>query len=552
MEIGNSSGWMLEDQRSISSKNSFVDWCSTTIESASGGLGSPANLWSHSTIPDDGGTSLTVRRIDRKMNKDRINPFAEEIRDRFPPLDDFFAVKVKETVDDGESRQERDNFRTPNESPVISRVNSISNFSLELSIDGKAALAQDQFRVSKYGLECLDGSGSQDETQGDDAKRSNINSSTPTKQQQSEWERIMLENTMNVSFSSLRTKSDGKISPGRCSISGSFLFDSDVMESLVTPQRIRAKETSSSDKTSGVTKLRGQHQGDSPESDGSPTKLETLRSGTAEDFQYMFETALRFNDDFDESKSSSDISPNTKESSSGEGKDKSSSISFASGVGLETLDRVASPIHKQIKDSSFSGIDSNMSFLGSDSSPQFSVSDERKPIDSLPPSPLAETQSESQCSRRIVRTTAVPFDESERATTFVPFDESFACDGEGCIKGEDEALTNDPLALVTSNSIELISTKEQYTNLTAATTEESHDAHLISLSASALGPRDLGRAFGNDLASRVNSQAALDGVHTDLGDEANRRGVRLNRLSKLKELGLSPSICRGRRNICDF
>ncbi|EJK72251.1 hypothetical protein THAOC_06231 [Thalassiosira oceanica] len=497
------------------------------------------------------------------MNKDRINPFASSAnggggRERFPPLDDFFAVK--ETVeDDGQSRRERDSFRTPNESPAISASDSMANFSLELSIDGKAALAQDQFRVSKYGLDCL--SRSQDETQSDDAKRSNINSSTPTKQQQSEWERIMLENTMNVSLCSMRTKSDGRTSPGRCSISGSFLFDSDVMESLATPQRIRAKQTSSSDKTSGVTKLRGQYQEeDSPASDESPSKLETLRSGTAEDFQHMFETALRFNEDFDESKSQSDISPITKHSSSGGGKDKSSSISFDSGVGLEKLDRVASPIHKQIKDSSFSCMDSNVSFIGSNSSPQFSVSDDEKSVTSIPPSPLAGTQSESQCSppRPIVRTTSVPFDESEKkATTFVPFDESFAnepgYEAMTSMGGGDEAMTNDPLALVTSNSVELISTKDQYTNLTAVTTEESHDAQLISLSTSGIGPRGLGRSFGTNLAFRLNSQAAHDGDEsTDLEDEANRRGVRLNRLSKLKELGLSPSIYRARENLCDF
>ena len=490
------------------------------------------------------------------MNKDRINPFAGEGdgRERFPPLDDFFAVK-ETVVDDGESRRELDNFRTPNESPAISASNSMANFSLELSIDGKAALAQDQFRVSRYGLD-LDGSSrSQDEAQSDDAKRI-INSSTPTKQLQSEWERIMLENTMNVSFGSMRTKSDGRPSPGRCSTSGSFLFDGDVMESLVTPQRVRAKQTSSSDKTSGVTKLRGQYQVDSPESDESPLKLETLRletlrSGTEEDFQHMFETALRFNEDFDESKSSSDISPITitKQSSSEGGKDKSSSVSdsFDSGVGLETLERVASPIHKQIKDSSFSCIDSNVSSIGSDTSPQFSGSDEVKPVNSIPPSPPAGKQSESLCSPRpTVRTTAVPFDESEkRATTFVPFDESFVHES-GNEVGGGEAMTNDPLALVTSNSVELISTKDQYTNLTAVTTEESQ---LISLSTSG----DLSRSFGTNMASRLNWQAAYDGVEsTDLGDEANRRGVRLNRLSKLKELGLSPSAYRSRENLYDF
>ena len=107
-------------------------------------------------------------------------------------------------------------------------------------------------------------------------------------------------------------------------------------------------------------------------------------------------------------------------------------------------------------------------------------------------------------------------------------------------------MTNDPLALVTSNSVELISTKDQYTNLTAVTTEESQ---LISLSTSG----DLSRSFGTNMASRLNWQAAYDGVEsTDLGDEANRRGVRLNRLSKLKELGLSPSAYRSRENLYDF
>ena len=325
----------------------------------------------------------------------RTNPFKSQNRTNFPPLDDFFADDTTNNNNDQRSDYYDDDAATDpgNNSYALTRsasnhsfhsrsktCNDILNFSVDMSIGGKADLAQHRYQVQKYGLDDsyqLLGS----------PFRGSPTCTTPSKKGRrylyggggggdDTWDRLMDDtNCSNVSFSSTaivggiksphHTTNKAAVgyhtpspeeSPDQSVDSNDTSSDylgKSVIQSLVTPEKRRYK-LSSSDKTSGVTYTRGQIQhyessededeGDDNSPQRSATNISHLSTGSG--FERMFHAALRFNEDFDyessfikeENESSVEADNNSRSKEKEDGRDRYSSVSFAADTSFATSD----------------------------------------------------------------------------------------------------------------------------------------------------------------------------------------------------------------------
>ena len=274
------------------------------------------------------------------MDNKRTNPFRSADKNNFPPLDDFFSPR----------RPPIHTRSSPDESFCSKSSEHCHDFSMDLSIAGRAAMAEHNYRVRKYGI---DGSHS--------APNNSMLSDSD------DWGKIMDDTCSIASFSSSAffhrlngSRDRSRDTDTSLDISNSY-FDKSVIQSLLTPEKIRS--TTDNPLSAGVTLSRGTtHRTGSPEtSSGCCTNI----SSRCDEVEEMFHAALRFHDDLQESIVSTGDS----------GKGKSSSVSFALDTSfLSTIDGrgrkkaeteelnflFGSPINKSDNDESFA---INSSFL---------------------------------------------------------------------------------------------------------------------------------------------------------------------------------------------
>jgi len=283
----------------------------------------------------------------------RTNPFksSQNQRTNFPPLEGFF----KDDKDGNHSFHSRSK----------TCPSDLLNFSVDMSIAGKAELAQHRYLVSKYGIDnsLLMPSSNDSSPDGTPFKR----------KERDEWDRLMDDsNPIDCSMISLsstavldrsavqlgtvakqlssinnnkrnakvvvgiaRTPSPQK-SPDQSSddddtlndtSNRSSFFDRSMIQSLITPVKSRYKLASVQDQMM-VNKLRGQecYESSSTEDEESPAKSETHNGST---FEHMI---LRFNEDFD-----NDVDKTEYEE--GESPSKNTSVvSFAADTSFRTGD----------------------------------------------------------------------------------------------------------------------------------------------------------------------------------------------------------------------
>ncbi|KAL9180402.1 hypothetical protein ACHAXT_008372 [Thalassiosira profunda] len=460
-------------------------------------------------------------------------------------------------------------------------------------------MAQHTYHVQKYGI---DGPGGvrYELGNGSPGKRG------ARTQEGDEWDRIMDDAVSNVSFSSTAIGSARKAgyhtpSPDQSSDddSGDSFFDKSAVEKLATPEKARRQLGEGGEKAGMVTGFRGQACDDSSSSiDNSPersTNVSGMSAGSG--FANMFQAALRFNRDFEEQpsfmKEEASISPEDSQ-------EKSPMVSFAADTsfaskvsparqripqirslennpnGLEGLDvtptrvqsngenntdylngleSIASPGHQNNISWSFGD---HMNFVedlaaGNTSTPK---------VDLAPKCPEKQSASHLQtlgispiCNSagkgKLKSPTPMPFDE-KHITLATPFDESVQLDEsqrsvlrEKCLFPEEPERS---LSIeIADEGIEVVAPKKQHdTCLTATmvTLEESllDEVPSTSLSEEA-SPFSYKRTFGSNAAFRINAKAAGGmGSSCNDSDSGNRRGVRLSRLSKMKELGLERAL----------
>ena len=301
----------------------------------------------------------------------RTNPFksSQNQRTNFPPLEGFF--KGDKDGDDDEAVATEPgtiNLGDSNHS-FHSRSKTcpsdLLNFSVDMSIAGKAELAQHRYHVSKYGIDNSFLMPSSNDSSPD---------GTPFKRRErDEWDRLMDDsNPVDCSMislsstavldrsavqlgavakqlSSINNKRNAKVvvgiartpspekSPDQSSdddddtlndtSNRSSFFDRSMIQSLITPVKSRYKLASVQDQML-VNKQRGQecYESSSTEDEESPAKSETHNGST---FEHMI---LRFNEDFD-----NDV--DKTEDEEGESPSKNTSVvSFAADTSFRTGD----------------------------------------------------------------------------------------------------------------------------------------------------------------------------------------------------------------------
>ena len=279
----------------------------------------------------------------------RTNPFkSQNQRTNFPPLEGFF---------NGDSNHSRSK----------TCPSDLLNFSVDMSIAGKAELAQHRYHVSKYGLDnsLLMPSSNDSSPDGTPFKR----------KERDEWDRLMDDsNPIDCSMISLSStavldkstvqlgtvakqlssinnhKRNAKVVAGIArtpspekspdqniddddddtlndNSNRSSFFDRSMIQSLITPVKSRYKLASVQDQMM-VNKQRGQecYESSSTEDEESPAKLETHNGST---FEHMI---LRFNEDFDND-------ADKTEDEEGESPSKNTSVvSFAADTSFRTGD----------------------------------------------------------------------------------------------------------------------------------------------------------------------------------------------------------------------
>jgi len=284
------------------------------------------------------------------MSSRRANPFRSQNRENFPPLDEFF--------DDNQSS----GLDAVNISAISldhsfqSRVGPCKelNFSVDMSIGGKAEMAQHRYQVQKYGIDGSLQSGLQDDDRSISPRKGLRLNSTGD-----DWDRLMDDNVSNVSFSSTviaTAKSKWRAvkmgfhtpTPDQSSDddSGSSFFNKSAVQSLITPEKIVYKLGDGSGRDWGVTLSRGiQVHEDSSDSSDSPNR--STVSSPASDFDRMFLAKLRFNEemdedwgtDFNDQSFTQDFEQFSDDRSSGgndDHKDKRSFVSFAADTSFAT------------------------------------------------------------------------------------------------------------------------------------------------------------------------------------------------------------------------
>mmetsp|Transcript_40788 Transcript_40788/g.85467 ORF Transcript_40788/g.85467 Transcript_40788/m.85467 type:complete len:674 (+) Transcript_40788:90-2111(+) len=295
--------------------------------------------------------------MNNSSRKKRANPFRSRDRTNFPPLDEFFDQEQQPSNNGG--------YGSSPTKTDICNTSAISfnelNFSVDMSIAGKAEMAQHRYLVQKYGID-----GIRHQKQGDRGSNGSPDNSKNEGARLSEgddWDRIMDESCTNISFSSTviatpRPRSNDIVgystpSPDQScdedgdddgSCNGSSFFDKSVIQSLKTPEKMRFKMGDQSEKESRVTLSRGQahDSNDSMSSIMDDPDRSTNISSTGSGFAQMFHAALRFNEDFDEQESSFVKEEGSfsidRQSSKDKSKDKSSSVSFAADTSFATSD----------------------------------------------------------------------------------------------------------------------------------------------------------------------------------------------------------------------
>lgn len=223
-----------------------------------------------------------------------------------------------------------------------------------MSIGGKAELAQHRYHVQKYGIDGIINQNNErkmcDHTHGSDEDSDIKNISLGLHSAGGDdWDRFMDE-TNDISNFSFSVKTDttkgGGVgyntpSPDQSSdddeSSGNHFFENkEAIQSLATPEKFRYKFGDEQERTSwGVTYARGmQVQDGSSESDDSPNRSTNVSSSsTGSVLERMFQTVLRFNDDFDELSSEGAVSDGDQYSGQDDPiNDKNSSVSFAANT----------------------------------------------------------------------------------------------------------------------------------------------------------------------------------------------------------------------------
>eukprot|EP00956_Cyclotella_meneghiniana_P025807 scaffold54604_cov73-Cyclotella_meneghiniana.AAC.6 len=465
-------------------------------------------------------------------NNKRINPFRSIDKNNFPPLNDFFGRPPTAPA----------KLASPDESLCSNKSSTVSptkcdDFILDMSIAGRAAMAEHNSRIRKHGI---DG----DNTPSD--RNSSLSDSD-------DWGRLMDDTCTDVSFSSsafvnsqLNGSRDRSRDADTSADTTSSYFDKSVIHSLLTPEKVRSQ--SADDR---LTLQRGQalyENDDSPNSltSGCCTNIGSRCSGVEE----MFHAALRFHNDLQESGDSKS------------GKDKSSSVSFAAdtsflgGEGRSTARRkrpsddnnaiedlnflFGSPINKN--DDSFAA---SSSFFGSPISP--SLSGVEKEIKHSPSSSLVSNKS----SLHIKTTPSGAEGPSLASILGLTPDQSELEDNDRILKKNLFQSETEPIMTVecaiTEDSIELVHSTPNKLKLRDNNIETTVRT----------------RMFGLDAASRFNQCSNVKekqiktpnidlrpklphDVPNTLNDE-NVRGVRLCRASKLKALGfVESSVCSSR------
>lgn len=266
----------------------------------------------------------------------RTNPFRSQNRANFPPLDEFFDDQQSSGLDAVNiSAISLDHSFQSRAGPCKEL-----NFSVDMSIGGKAEMAQHRYQVHKYGIE----GSSQSELQDDDRllsprKGPRLNSSTGD-----DWDRLMDDNFSNVSFTStaiVSAKSKCKAvtmgchtpSPDQSSDddSGSSFFNKSAVNSLITPTKIMYKRGDENEVEWGVTLSRGIQGLDE-------SSVSTNGSSPGRDFDKMFDAALRFHEEFNEQSFAYFEQESADDQSTGkdDGKAKRSFVSFAADTSFAT------------------------------------------------------------------------------------------------------------------------------------------------------------------------------------------------------------------------
>lgn len=239
----------------------------------------------------------------------RINPFKSQGRTNFPPLDDFF------NDDDG------------NDNDQPSRM---LDFSVDMS--WTAEMAIHNYQIRKYGLEfSVRPRGGTTSPVGTPSPKTKRTSRQLYANNRDDWDRIMdgtnLSETYcsNISFSSMaifgnksmnNSNKDGYRTPHESPDQSDDDSNSDewdrsdflgksVIESLVTPEKLRQKLQTGND---GVTFSRGRRESTNSDESSSDymidspakcTNVSQLSTGSGNTFERMFrDAALRFNEDF--------------------------------------------------------------------------------------------------------------------------------------------------------------------------------------------------------------------------------------------------------------
>ncbi|KAL3797039.1 hypothetical protein ACHAWO_006675 [Cyclotella atomus] len=459
------------------------------------------------------------------MYNKRTNPFRSSEKINFPPLDDFFTSPLSTRPPTAPTKlsSPNDSFCSKSPSP---------DFSMDMSIAGRAALSQHNYRVRKCGT--IDNNSADKTIETSDSD---------------EWGRIMDDTCSIVSFSSSAffNKDKSREEVDTTVESPSDYFDKTVIDSLLTPEKVRIAQNQNS---ASVT-WRGQ-AGTKEESPDRSSECCTNVTGVEE----MFHAALRFHDDLQTSVLSSE-----------EGKDKSSSVSFAADTSfLSTIDGrsvarkkkpemeglnflFGSPVNK---DDSFI----NSSFFGSPISVKRSPSLEISPCLSAAASEIRHSPSSAEfhsSTSRVLSTTPLRAgkhvtieDQSSFASMLGLTPVQYELEPEVREPSPKKNLfsettepetTRDPeLARVecTDESIELVRytpTKPQYDDSTTLPRPRVFGSNLQNR---------LNQCADNSISSRTHASSSgnIEMYRQDYNNEENVRGVRLRRASKLKALGL--------------
>ena len=492
-------------------------------------------------------------------NNKRTNPFKSADRNNFPPLDDFFTPR----------RPPVHPRPSPDESFCSKLSEPCHDLSMDMSIAGRAVMAEHNHRVRKYGI---------------DGSHNSLNNSVLS--DSDDWGRIMDDTCSIASFSSSAflhplngSRDRSRDTDTSLDVSSSY-FEKSVIQSLLTPPKIRS--TTVNTPSAGVTLSRGHTQtAESPEtSSGSCTNI----SSRCSDVEEMFHAALRFHDDLQESNISTGDS----------GKDKSSSVSFAldksllSAIGdrgrkhldTEKLNFLfGSPIKKSDNEESFAINSSFFSGPISPASPLLSrISSEQNQnscVVSQNTSGLRQCTLSSELSTTKSSPShmshATPLQEEKHATLENQSHSAFIL-GLTPLKAESDCnefdqetprknLFQSSAILTTADlepaTIECTITDESI-ELVRHTPTKSHECDRYS-NVPIIRPR----LFGSNAASRFNAhnnkespgevkseRSRLYGrVEMHINDE-NMRGVRLSRASELRALGLETH--SSRRNSFDL